>query len=162
MGSIVIYQSRGKLAVLLLGSILFVVLCIFLLAKHPVSMSAKSTIAVALGIPFFAACGLFMLFRLLWRRPAIIIDYEGINDQASAASIGFIPWKDISHAKVVVFGSRHRQKYLCVSLRNSNDYLAKCGPLARGLLRANAGMSGYIVNIPQAALSVGLEVALGI
>ncbi|MBP0594995.1 hypothetical protein J8I87_36105 [Paraburkholderia sp. LEh10] len=53
-----------------------------------------------------------------------------------------------------------RQKYLGVSLRNPNDYLAKSGPLTRRLLLANARMSGYVVNIPQAALSVRVEVAL--
>jgi hypothetical protein len=161
LGPIVVYQSRCRLAALLLGSLLFVVLGVLLLARHPASMSAKTTIAAAVGIPFFGACGLFILSRLIWRKPAIIIDNEGLTDQASAASVGFIPWSDIAYAKVVVLTFRSsRQKYLGVSLRNPNNYLAKCGPLARVLLRANAGMSGYVVSIPQAALSVGLEVVL--
>jgi hypothetical protein len=113
------------------------------------------------GIPFFGACGLFTLSRLLWRKPAIVIDNEGLTDQASAVSVGFIPWSDIEHARVLELTFRRsRQKYLGVSLRNPKDYLAKCELLARGLLWANARMSGYVVNIPQAALSVKLEVIL--
>jgi hypothetical protein len=161
LGPIVVYESRGKLAALLLGSLLLVVLCVLLLARDPASMSFRSTVAVAIGIPLFGTCGLFVLSRLLWRKPAIIINNEGLTDQASAASVGLIQWSDITDAKIIVLTFRNsRQKYLGVSLRNPNDYLAKCGPLGRATLRANAGLSGYVVNIPQSALSVGLEVVV--
>ncbi|MEX3931152.1 STM3941 family protein [Paraburkholderia phymatum] len=161
MGPIVVYQSRGKLATLLLGSFLLVVLCALLLARNPASMSVRSTIAVAIAIPFFGTCGLFVLSRLLRRKPAIIINNDGLTDQASAASVGLIRWSDITEARIIILTFRSsRQKYLGVSLRNPNDYLAKCGPLARAILRKNASLSGYVVNIPQAAVSVGLEVVV--
>ena len=161
LGPIVVYQSRGKLAALLLGSLLLVVLCALLLSRYPAALNAKTTIAAAVGIPFFSVCGLFALSRLLWRKPAIIVNDEGLTDKASAASVGFIPWSDIASARIVVqtFGGS-RQKYLGVLLRNPNDYLAKSRPLTRGLLRASAGMTGCVVNIPQVALSVGLEAVL--
>lgn len=161
MGPIVVYQSRARLVALLLGSLLMVALCMLLLARHPASMVAAWAIAAEVGIPFFGACGLLMLLRLLWRKPAIIIDDEGLTDQASAASLGFIPWADIAHASIVTLTGRPlRRKFLCVSLRNPNDYLAKRGPLARALLRANAGLTGDVVNIPQTALPVGLDMVL--
>jgi hypothetical protein len=161
MGPIIVYQSRGKLTALLFGSFLLAVLCVLLLARNPASMNVSSTLAVATGIPFFSACGLFYLSRLLWRKPASIINNEGLADQASAASVGLIRWSDITDARIISLTSRSsRQKYLGVSLRNPDDYLAKCGPLTRAILRANVRLSGYVVNIPQAALSVGLDVVL--
>jgi hypothetical protein len=161
LGPIVVYQSRRKLAALLLGACLLDVACILLLVQHPVSMSAKATIAAAVGVPFFSGCGLYVLCQLLWRKPAISIDNDGLTDRASAASLGFIPWSDITDARIFVRTFRRsRQAFLGVSLRNPNDYLAKCGPLTRVLLLANKRMSGYVVNIPQAALSVGLEVVM--
>ncbi|WP_442807474.1 STM3941 family protein [Trinickia soli] len=161
MGPIVVYESRGKLAALLLGSFFAEVLGVLLLARHPESMPAKTTVAAVVGVPFFGACGLFVLSRLLWRKPAIIIDNDGLTDHASGVSLGFIPWSDIADARIVVQSFRaSRQKFIGVSVRNPNEYLAKCGPLTRVLLWANKGLSGYIVNIPQTTLSVGLEVVM--
>lgn len=161
MGPIVIYQSRRKLAALVLGAFLLDVTCVLLLAQHPVSMSAKAAIAAVVGVPFFSACGLFALYRLLQGKPALSIDSDGLTDHASGVSIGFIPWCDITGARIVVRTFRRsRQVFLGVSLRNPNDYLAKCGPLTRFVLSANKRMSGYVVNIPQAALSVGLDVVM--
>jgi len=161
LGSIVVYESRGKLAALIVGSFLFDVMCVLLLARHPASMSATNTVVIALGVPFFGACGLFMLSRLLWRKPAISIDGDGLTDHASMASLGFIPWSDITGARIIVQSFRSsRQKFIGVSLRNPNDYLATCGPLTRILLWANNRMVGYMVTIPQVTLSVELEVIM--
>ena len=161
MGPIVIYENRVKLAALFFGAFLLDTACVLLLARHPASMSAKTTGAAIVGIPFFGACGLFALCRLLWRKPAISIDNDGLTDHASGLSVGFIPWSDMTDARIFIrsFGSS-RQKFLGVALRNPNDYLAKCGPLTRILLRANKGLNGYIVNIPQTALSVQLDVVV--
>lgn len=160
MEPIVVYQSRGKLVVILLGSFAFDVIGVLMLAQHPASMGAKTilTVKAVAAISFFSACGLFALYRLLWRKPAIRIDSDGLTDNASASSVGFIPWSDITGARIVVQSTRRsRQKFLGVALRNPNDYLARCGPLTRLLFKANQRLTGYLVNIPQAALSMRLE-----
>lgn len=116
LGPIVVYQSRGKLAAILFGSFLLDVLFVLLLARHPESMPAKTTVEAVVGVPFFGACGLFALSRLLWRKPAIIIDNDGLTDHASGASLGFIPWSDIADARIIVQSFAPRDKGSSVSL----------------------------------------------
>ncbi|WP_347556861.1 STM3941 family protein [Robbsia sp. KACC 23696] len=159
MEPIVFYQSRLRLSALTLGAAMFVALAVWLLVSPDVDISATATIAAYLCIPFFGLCGLFGLSRLVRRCPALIIDDRGLTDHTSAISIGFIPWSDVIDAKIVtVTVKRSRQKYLRVSIRNPNAYVAKAHFAARYLLRMGQRMNaGTLVNIPQFPFSEKLE-----
>ena len=158
LGPLVAYQSRISLFALLLASIAFAIASLAPTVFSPDAMSISATISAAAGVSFFGLCAWFVLSRLARKKPAVVVDSDGLTDRASAVALGFIPWSDIVDAKVVLQNSRSsRHKFLGVSLRDPDKYLARCGPLARGLLRLNNRMTGYIVNIPQATLSVKVE-----
>jgi len=157
MTPVVIYPSRLRVSLLLVGSVLFVAGGIWLL-RHPIPGDEfMGWLSGWASIVFFGAVGLFALGRLVSRKPAITIDLTGITDNASGLSAGFIPWSDITDAQIVKF---QQQKFLGVSLRNPKDYLAKASPFKRMLMKANSSLVGYVINIPRIALPVALEEVL--
>src|SRR5262245_38170615 len=96
---LLIYPSRVKTFLVLLGSIVFVVLGVWIaesgIARGPAAL--EGFIASYVGIPFFSACGLYAAYRLLRRRPALEIDWMGITDAASALGVGRLSWEEIDH-----------------------------------------------------------------
>ncbi|WP_409070507.1 STM3941 family protein [Burkholderia pseudomultivorans] len=91
IGPIVAYRSRGRLAVLLIDSLFFIVLSVLLLARYSTSTNPNRRSQSLQVSRFFGVCGLFALSRMLRRMPAIILDDEGLTDNTSVASVGFIP-----------------------------------------------------------------------
>ncbi|MCR6479769.1 hypothetical protein NU688_26675 [Variovorax sp. ZS18.2.2] len=157
MTPVVIYPSRLRVSLLLLGAALFVAGGIWLL-MHPIG--GDEVMGWLIGwasIVFFGAVAVFALSRLVSRKPAITIDRTGITDNASGLSAGFIPWSDVVDAQVIKF---QQQKFLGVSLRNPKDYLAKASPLKRMLMKANSSLVGFVINVPQISLPVPLEEVL--
>src|SRR5262245_36958156 len=90
---LVIYPSRVKIALVLLGSVAFVLAC-FWIAKTGVW---EGILAACLGVPFFGACALYAAYRLIRRRPSFELDSMGIVDSGSAFGVGRLFWEDIDH-----------------------------------------------------------------
>ncbi|MDP9912316.1 hypothetical protein J2W27_004442 [Variovorax boronicumulans] len=157
MTSVVVYPSRLRMALMLLGALAFVAGGVWLL-MHPFRETRVAGWVVAwASILFFGAAGLFALTRLFSRKPALTIDHTGIVDNASGLAAGFIPWSDVVDAQVFEF---QRQRFLGLSLRNPQDYLAQASPLKRLLMKANASLVGFPVNIPEATLSMTVATLL--
>lgn len=151
---IVIYPSRSRVFLILLISIAFVAAgtLMLLLPLNEIRITGK--IVALLGVAFFGKTGLFALTRLFSNMPALTIDSGGITDNASALSVGFIPWSDIIRAGIFTF---QKQKFLGISLRNPKEYQAKVSPFKRVLMKTNSSWVGYVVNIPQGTLPVPVE-----
>lgn len=154
MAPIVIYPSRSRVLLILLGSIAFVAGSAWMLTLPFQEIGIKGTIAAWLCVPFFGTTGLFALTRLFSNKPALTIDSAGITDNASGLSAGFIPWSDVTGAGIATF---QKQKFLGISLRNPEDYLAKASSFKRLLMKTNSSWVGYVVNIPQVTLPVAVE-----
>ncbi|HEY6241680.1 MAG TPA: STM3941 family protein, partial [Burkholderiales bacterium] len=107
-----------------------------------------------IAIPFSVILGALVFPRLCSRKPALIIDEKGITDNASGMSVGFVPWDDITGTGIAVFRKR---RFLGISVRNPEEYLAKAGRLKRMLMKANQRALGCVINIPQATLPVSIE-----
>lgn len=151
---VVIYPSRIRVFLILLISITFVAAgtLMLLLPLNEIGITGK--IFTLLGVAFSGKTGLFAITRLFSNMPALTIDIGGITDHASALSVGFIPWSDITSAGIFTF---QKQKFLGISLRNPEAYLAKVSPFKRVLMKTNSSWVGYVVNIPQVTLSVQIE-----
>ena len=154
MAPIVIYPSRSRVFLILLGSITFVAAgtLMLLLSLNEIGITGK--IFALLGVAFFGKTGLFALIRLFSNEPALTIDSGGITDNASALSAGFIPWSDIIGAGIFRF---QKQKFLGISLRNPEKYLAKASAFKRILMKTNSSLVGYVVTIPQVTLPMPVE-----
>jgi hypothetical protein len=111
--------------------------------------SWKVLVAAYVGVPFFGACAIFAIIRLVRRRPAVEADANGITDRASAIGVGHLSWDEVDH--IVVRGLR-RQVFLGIVPRDVEGFLKRQPAVRRLLLRLNLAMGFPPVNIPQAGL----------
>lgn len=149
----VIYPSRLKLLKLLLLDAVF-----GLAAALLMFLWWSGEIRTILA-PFFETLGVlgallvapFLLYRLVVRRPALVVGAEGILDDASMLSAGFIRWDEIEEIAVHTFGG---QTFLGVMPKDAEDVLARQSSIKRGLMRANMSLGAPPINVPQSVLPI--------
>lgn len=86
--------------------------------------------------------------------PGLIINAQGITENASTEMVGFVPWTDI-----IGFKDAHElnQKYIGVIVKNPNDYLKKTTWFKRRTMWSNYKLKGTVINIPLNRLQISYE-----
>lgn len=102
-----------------------------------------------IGVPFFGLGLIYFLYRLVVRKPALVVSAEGIYDNASALSAGQLRWEEIELVCPYSFGS---QRMLGITLKDEQAVLARQNFLKRLLMRVNKNLAGYLINLPQSSL----------
>jgi len=123
---IAIPQSKTKLALLLLLSLTFVALGLWILrnVSSPENQDNwhrwKGLIAGFSSIVFFGGCSLVFLFMLFNTNPGLIVDDKGITINPGIFSNRFIPWNEIASFSV----QRVLQtKLIGIHLKNPEEYI---------------------------------------
>lgn len=121
-----IQLSKTKLTLMLLGSIMFVGLGTWFVIGPPkvnVTILNNPTLIFSVGllsILFFGFVGFFIFKKLFDKSPGLIITDEGVYDNASSISAGFVPWTDIVEIKeVIVFN----QSFVNLVVKNPQNYI---------------------------------------
>lgn len=104
-----------------------------------------------LSIVFFGGLGVFLVKKLFDKSPGLILNSEGIIDNASVASPGFIPWSEITGIDIFEISG---QKMLIVMLTDPQKYAERGNFLIRKLNSANAKMSGSPIYISSNTLAI--------
>ncbi|HCO67313.1 MAG TPA: hypothetical protein DIT04_06100 [Dysgonomonas sp.] len=150
METIYIPVSKRKIVFLIAGSLLFVLLGVWLL----VYFEGYRQIAGAASILFFGA-GLFVFPKKLFdKSPALIIDEKGITDNITKPHIGLIEWKDIVRFDIIRIYSN---KMLLIFVINPEEYLDKIGNNKVTGLRNNYKITGTPFVIPSGILKLKIE-----
>jgi len=154
MSPIAVPYRKGTVLLIFVGAMVVLAVSTWILMQPSARVSVQGALAAWICIPFSIIVGAFAFSRLCSRKPALIIDEKGITDHASGVAVGFVPWDDIAGAGI----AEHRtRRFLGIAVRNSGEYLAKAGWLKRMLMKSNQRALGYVINVPQAALSVSVE-----
>jgi hypothetical protein len=148
--SVRLYPSRWTLLKVFLGSLLFVVVGLALIAWVGVIGRVVGGIAVA----FFGLCGAYVLTEMLWRRPTVEMDRSGIRVRSHLAAAGYLPWAEVTGAIVYRVEG---QRMLGIVVRDREGLIARATPLRRFLMRSNRRMGYPLVNIPQVAVAENLD-----
>ncbi len=138
---IVLFPSRGKMALLALGGLLFILCAPLLWSTGGIFNQAVAVIDVL----FFGYCALFALGRLLKPRPSLVVNETGITDNASALGAGFIAWEEIA---AVGMSSMGANRFLVIIPHDAQAILARQPLLRRMVMAANMGLVGSPVAIP--------------
>ncbi|ASA25856.1 STM3941 family protein [Paenibacillus donghaensis] len=149
-----IYLSKSKLWLMVLGSLIFVALGVWLIKLYV--RGAVTFLHAGLGvisILFFGACLLFVVVKLFDRAPAVILDQRGITDQSSFAAGGFIGWDDIEDIQLYQLSG---QTMIGIQLKDPALYLKQQYGSKGRLMRINQGMVQSPVNIAQTSLNLPL------
>ena len=150
MVHVVVERSRVKMLLSTLGSALFVVASLAIVAQG----SAITLLVGAAGVITFTSFGLAWILLCLRAGPGLVVDDTGFDDQSSAVAVGRVMWSDVtSGSEWGAFGSSH----VVVNVRNPEVYLARLGWFARLAAAANRRLVGSPVTIASNGLKTNFE-----
>jgi len=155
----VIGISRVKTLLIVLGSLAFVALGIWFLTLDPEAIEAKrrfnSPVLIygigAVAIIFFGACGIFGVRKLFDSSPGLVLNRQGLTDNSSGISVGFVPWSEVSRIEEFQI---QKQKFISIFVANPGKYMDLGNVLQRKARRANLKMCGTPISISSKALKI--------
>ncbi|NMO96553.1 STM3941 family protein [Paenibacillus lemnae] len=150
---LVIYNKSGKL---ILFALLFVLAGVAMMysGMSEEESSMIITIIGAVTILFFGLCLIYLIARAVNRKPALIINEEGITDHSSYVEGGLIRWHEIED---VTLYEMMNQRMIGIKLLNPDAFLSQQKGFKKLLMRANKGMVSAEVNISGSAISENLD-----
>ena len=153
MNKIEIPLSKTKLLFGIGGSILFVVLGLYLfttIADHQTRFNPTLVKVVGIaGIVFFGATGIYGIKKMFDNNVGLTIDDNGILDNTNASSIGLIKWADITDIRTEQVMST---KFLLIFTKDPNEILEKVSGMKRKLMAGNMKMYGTPLSITSTTL----------
>jgi|GEM_PF-836281 len=138
MNSVEIRNSFIKYTLLLMVSMAFVAGGALIVWKGEAPLVGWASIL------FFGAGVLVFAWQLLDTRPRLVINEQGINDRT--LGIGILPWSEIAGAYV---HSINNIDFICLILRNPEEYRSRLSPIKRFMSPANRalGCTDFIINL---------------
>lgn len=143
------YPDKKRLALLMLGSLAFVAVGMWMI----ISGSWGEAIIGVICVLLFGAALVFFLSRLLGRRPSLFINEEGIIDDSSYVSAGTITWDEIEDIGITDYSG---QRWISIKLRDPQAFLQKQPGFKRWLMNLNNMLVDAPIHISQEMLSVPL------
>jgi hypothetical protein len=158
----IIEVNKSKVSFLLLLSVVFVLLGIWL-------VSAKDDEIQNFGVfrnPFFIhgvgvmsviTFGFFMFGyarKLFDSKPGLEITKDGLYDNSTGISVGLISWNDITSFKIVKVKS---QRFLAVMVSNPEKYISRGSSLTRFFRRMNLTMYGSPTIVTSSTLNMNFD-----
>jgi hypothetical protein len=157
MNGLVIYAKRGKQILYGILCLIFVMVSGLLLMigfEENGSDSLKFMIGGAVGFIFFGLCMVYWVKSMVKRKPALIINREGILDQSTYIGAGLVKWDEIVDVDLVNFGG---QTYLGIYTVDPELIINRSSPFKKLLNRLNKGLLNTQVNIPVKILDCSMD-----
>jgi len=153
---LVIYPSKAKLVLMLLGCLMFVAMVVWIGSSPRFAGFARWKIFVSayLGVPSFGAVGVFAALRLVRPKAALELDDIGITDNASAVGAGHLRWAEIDHLVLYRFLG---QPLLGIVPVNLSQITLRKGLVCKAVARMNLSLGLPPFNIPQNVLPIKLS-----
>ena len=159
---IFIPQRKGKIAVLTIGSIVFVVsaisLCVNAEAQTTMSPEDARIGGIAAGL-FFSLTAVYGVMNLRNKKPGLVINNEGITNNSNNTGGMLVKWSDVTE---VVRKTVKGDEFLLLMISNPNDYLAKSSGVSKMWLTANHKLYGTPFSISTKTLKTNLDELEGI
>lgn len=147
--------SKAKLAVGIAGSITFITLGYLMITDDFEKYNTPFTRGVGIVcIVFFGIALLFSLYKLMDKKPGLIIDEDGITDNSGAVNAGLIEWKDIISIDVKKIISTD---LLIIHVNDPDKYINRAGRQKAWLMRRSMGLYGTPINISSTALKYNFD-----
>lgn len=149
--------DKVKLSLMCLGSLLFVSTGFWLLTLEISEPLTAENILFSdqfLGficIIFFTKTLFTSIGKLLSSKDAIIITDDGIEDNSTPTSLGFVFWSEIIEVEE---SKVNRVKYISIYLKNKEKYIKKSNFLNKILYIVNSNITNTPFNISSIALRI--------
>ena len=153
-----IQLSKSKLTLLFLGSIIFVGLGVWFVTHPPkenIPIFSNPTVLFIVGLAgilFFGLVGFFIFKKLFDKSPGLIISDEGVFDNSSGVSVGFVPWTDIVEIKETKVLN---QTFINLVVKNPQDYIDRQKSVfKRKSIQINYKSYGTVIGISANGLKI--------
>ena len=128
-----IQLSKSKLVKLLIFSILFLSVGLWMIFTNPETSNPLFNNPIVKAIAFYGSVimGLIGMYyfskKLLDKKPALIIDDKGIYDNYTLFNFDLIPWSDVSQIweGSVATSVASKQQFITVGLVDPDKYISK-------------------------------------
>ena len=138
------YNSRIRYTLFLLLALLFVLAGAWLLLNLPTDRWIGWACVI-----FFGAGAVLFVKQLLDRAPRLTLTATGVTDRT--LKIGEIKWVDI---QVAYLQSIRGSQFLCLQLRNTDDYLGRLSATMRRLATTNKVLGFTPISLNLTGLAV--------
>ncbi len=120
--------------------------------------SDNPSMIVVFGYILLAIAGLVLLVYLIKlsdRKPALIIDDEGITDNSSGVAAGKILWSDIRRVSTETVSG---QQFIMVEVKNPQQYIkAQKNPLKKSMMTLNHSLYKTPIHITAMGMKVKFD-----
>jgi hypothetical protein len=161
--NIVIYTKKRYLLAMAAGSLLLVSACVYGIV-YGYNISGRDSLGrffkaitpevFYIGAPVFGLGLVYLGYRLLKPTPAVIINQEGLVDNASVFGAGLIRWEEIEGMFVYKVMDN---AFLGIVPVNLDDVLARQPTMKRFLFKMNKGMAHAPFAISGGGLPMSVE-----
>ena len=151
---LIVYPRLGKM---LTYSVIMVVIGIELTVLGIIPEEPEMFVMVA-GIictVLFGLCLIFFVYRSIHKKPAVIVNAEGILDHSSYTSGGFIPWSDIREVSLYTYMNQH---FIGIHLHDTEQYISKQSGFKKLLMKMNSRIVDAPVSISGNGISTPIAV----
>ena len=162
MKDIVIYSSKSYLMAMAAACLLFAGFSTYFLI-YGYNISGRDALGQFLklltpgifyiGAPMFGLLLIYVCYRLLKPTPSVIINREGIVDNASVFSAGMIRWEEIKSMFIYKYMGK---PFLGIIPVDIETILARQSGIKRFLFRVNKGMTQAPFAIPEVGLPMSV------
>ena len=149
---VAVKETRGRglpLGGCLFGSAVGVVLLLYGISHG----GADGIVALAAAIPgtlITAPAAVYLIYRAVRDRPALVIGERGFTDHASITGVGYVAWDEVA-------GIRLDRVWVAIKLRDPDPVIARQPAWRRALMRMNSKIVPGDVIIPTNALSMSSQ-----
>lgn len=151
MQPVLIYPHPRRLAIALGISVFAMVVCIS--AATSAEASIDRLLWGALGIPLCLLATLLLTYRLLLKRPLLAIRDDGILENSTLLSPGYLNWAEIAGADVY---DHLGQRFLRIRLTDPRRIQLRLPVWQRLLIIINRAGSNVMLAVPE--ISLGTDV----
>lgn len=155
---IVTQNPTGNLLYILLSFGLTSIAIILLKFGYILDMDIVMKFLIIIALFFFGFATCFFIFRTIVNKDLIVVDENGIMDNTSAVSLGFIEWNDILDIKISsVTVEGQSQGFISIILSDEDKYLNRVSPLKKPIILANMKLGYSAANISLNSSGVSLD-----
>lgn len=152
--------NKKKILPYLLGALIFVIagVWMFSVALHTKNQILIQAIFIVVGLSsilFFGLIVIVLMTKLFKTQAGMIINDDGIIDNTSGVSVGFIAWRDI---RKINYSYNGTHTFLVVIVKMPGKYIEKeSNFLKRIAMRMNYKISGSPIHILVSFLDINLN-----
>jgi hypothetical protein len=155
---IIIALNKTKIIPMFVGSLVFVILGLWLILMPPKTGNSywgnetKMRIAGYASTIFFGTCGFLYARKLSDNKPGLVIDDQGFTDNSSSVAAGQVLWSDVNYISVTEVS---RQKFVMIFVNNPTEYIDRQSSFfKRKVMAMNYKMYDTPINISANSLKI--------